>query len=447
MSYDEVLRWWFGRIDYERRLPQPGDLKLDRMRDLLRRLGDPQKEFRSVHVAGSKGKGSTCAMLESVFRAAGYRTGLFTSPHLTDVRERIQVDRKLIERDELVAVAETVRPAVEQLERDGASPTFFEVITALGFLHFARLGVEIAVVEVGLGGRFDATNVLEPLLAIITSISLDHTAILGETLEKIAFEKAGIIKPGVPVISGVLKPAPRAVVEQIAAERGSPIWRLGDEIRYEHVGGCPATMDGVAGPGCVRVTTPRGSWPDMPLPLLGKHQARNAALALAAIDVLNGRELPHPLTHDAARSGLESVDWPARMEVIATRPATVLDCAHNVASAEALAETLIANFPPGPRTLVFAASNDKDVGGMFRILAPLVTKVYLTRSESPRAFSPAQLAAMLARETARAEFDNPIEAWRAAQRETLPDGLIVVAGSVFLAGELRPTVLAAACGS
>src|SRR5262245_10511200 len=164
MTSEEARRWWFSRVDYERRAPQPGDLKLDRMRELLHRLGDPHSKFQSVHVAGSKGKGSTCAMLESVLRHAKHRTGLFTSPHLSDVRERIQVNNTLITPEELVAVAEVVRPVVEALESEGQPPTFFEVTTALGFLHFARQEVEIAVVEVGLGGRFDATNVLTPLV-------------------------------------------------------------------------------------------------------------------------------------------------------------------------------------------------------------------------------------------------------------------------------------------
>src|SRR5437016_3113003 len=234
MTFDEVRRWWFARVDYERRSPDPGDLKLDRMRELLRRLGDPHTQFRSVHVAGSKGKGSTCAMLESVLRHAGYRTGLFTSPHLTDVRERIQVNNQLISPEELISVAEIVRPAVEALEAEGQSPTFFEVTTALGFVHFARQAVEIAVVEVGLGGRFDSTNVLTPLVSVITSISLDHTAILGETVEQIAFEKAGIIKPGVPVVSGVTEPGPRAVIERVAKERGARLVQLGIDFWYTY---------------------------------------------------------------------------------------------------------------------------------------------------------------------------------------------------------------------
>src|SRR5438067_8615691 len=222
MTYDEALAFWYGRVNYERTAPQPADLKLDRMRALLHRLGDPHERLRTVHVAGSKGKGSTCAMLASVLRCAGYRTGLFTSPHLVDVRERIQIDGELIGRDEVAVLMDEIRPAVEALEAEGQPPTFFEVGTALGFLHFLRRGCDIAVIEVGLGGRFDSTNVITPLVSVITSISLDHTAILGETVEKIAFEKAGIIKRGVPVVSGGTDPAARGVVGQVGGEVGAP---------------------------------------------------------------------------------------------------------------------------------------------------------------------------------------------------------------------------------
>src|SRR5436190_12375276 len=223
MTYDEALAYWFGRVNFERSAPQPGDLKLDRMRALLHRLGDPHEELRFVHVAGSKGKGSTCAMLESVLRHAGYRTGLFTSPHLEDVRERIQVNRELIPQDELATCMATVKPAAEALAAEGQPPTFFEVGTAVGFLHFLQQSVDIAVIEVGLGGRFDSTNVLTPLVSVITSISLDHTQMLGERVEQIALEKAGIIKPGVPVVSGVTDPAARTVIERVAAERTAPL--------------------------------------------------------------------------------------------------------------------------------------------------------------------------------------------------------------------------------
>src|SRR5207247_4248793 len=232
MTYDEALAFWYERIDYERRTPQPGDLKLDRMRALLHRLGDPHEQLRFVHVAGSKGKGATCAMLESVLRHAGYRTGLFTSPHLEDVRERIQVNRELIPKDELTACMQIVKPAAEALAAEGQPPTFFEVGTAVGFLHFLRHGVDIAIIEVGLGGQFDSTNVITPLVSVITSISLEHAAMLGETVEAIAFEKAGIIKPGVPVVSGVTEPGPKAVIERVAKERGAPVTQLDADFRY-----------------------------------------------------------------------------------------------------------------------------------------------------------------------------------------------------------------------
>ena len=227
MTYDEALAFWYGRVNYERKAPQPGDLKLDRMRALLHRLGDLHEKLRTVHVAGSKGKGSTCAMLASVLHHAGYRVGLFTSPHLTDIRERIQVDGELIGKDDVAALMAEIKPAVEELESAGEPVTFFEVGTALGFLHFLQQGCDIAVIEVGLGGRFDSTNVLTPLVSVITSISLDHTQMLGETVEQIAFEKAGIIKPGVPVVSGVTEPGPRRVIERIATQRGRRCCLLG----------------------------------------------------------------------------------------------------------------------------------------------------------------------------------------------------------------------------
>jgi dihydrofolate synthase/folylpolyglutamate synthase len=439
MTYDEVRRWWFGRVDYERKAPRPGDLKLDRMRELLHRLGDPHLDFKSVHVAGSKGKGSTCAMLESVLRHAGYRTGLFTSPHLTDARERIQVDNQPITPDELVAVAQVVRPVVEAMEREDQSPTFFEVTTALGFSHFARQKVEIAVVEVGLGGQFDATNVLTPLVSVITSISLDHTAILGETVEKIAFEKAGIIKPGVPAISGVVALGPGGIIERVAAERDAPLLQSGRDFdgafHLSRVAG-----DGTITPGYVRLMRGANISPPYELHLLGAHQDQNAATALATIDVLRARGVAIPDT--AIARGLAGVVWPARLEVLPTRPLSVLDCAHNVASAEALAIALRDAFPPMPKSLIFAASNDKDAGGMFHVLAPHFERFFLTRSESPRAILPEELARLLPQESDFACLERPIDAWEAARSATPADGLIVVAGSVYLAGELRPHLLA-----
>src|SRR5262245_2425150 len=286
MTYEEALAFWYGRVNYERQAAQPGDLKLDRMRALLHRLGDPHDRLRTVHVAGSKGKGSTCAMLASVLRAAGYRTGLFTSPHLVDVRERIQIDGELIAEGELAALMEEIRPAAEALEAEGQPPTFFEVGTALGFLHFRRQRCDVAVVEVGLGGRFDSTNVLTPLVSVVTSISLDHTAILGDQVEKIAFEKAGIIKAGVPVVSGVTDPAAQEVIRRVAAERGAPLTQLGTDFHYRYEPWSSPDRpwwEWGACPNGVQVTTRLREWPVLPVRLAGEHQAANAAVAVACI--------------------------------------------------------------------------------------------------------------------------------------------------------------------
>src|SRR5262249_26625689 len=230
MTYDDAIAWWYSCINYERRAPQPADLKLEPMRTLLQWLGNPHQRLRIVHVAGSKGKGSTSAMLAEVLRQAGYRTGLFTSPHLNAVEERIQIDGRSISKNEIGSLLGEVRIAVENRLR----PTFFEVGTALGFLHFVRRRVNMAIVEVGLGGRFDSTNVCEPAVSVITSISYDHTKILGSRLEQIAFEKAGIIKSGRPVVSGALAVEARPVIERMAAERGSRLMELNRDFYFEY---------------------------------------------------------------------------------------------------------------------------------------------------------------------------------------------------------------------
>jgi dihydrofolate synthase/folylpolyglutamate synthase len=444
MNYDEALAFWYGRVNYERSAPKPGDLNLDRMRLLLHRLGDPHERIRTVHVAGSKGKGSTCAMLASVLRQAGYRTGLFTSPHLTDVRERIQVDGQLIGRDDLAALMVEMRPAVEELAAIGEPVTFFEVGTALGFLHFLRRQCDIAVIEVGLGGRFDSTNVITPLVSVITSISLDHTQLLGETVEQIAFEKAGIVKPRVPVINGATEPAPRTVIEQVAAERGAPLVQLGRdlavrEVLLESAWEPEHIRRHVFHPGFVEVMNRLHKWDFVPK-LAGTHQAMNAGLAVAVAEIL--RASGFDISREAVAGGMAGVRWPARFEVFDTRPRAVLDCAHNVASAEALVKTLAAAFLPRQRVLVFAASGDKDVPGMFRVLAPHFRRFYLTRYlGSSRAVPPDRLAEMLPAGTERVLCPTPADAWHAAVADATPATLVVIAGSVFLAGELRPLLV------
>jgi dihydrofolate synthase/folylpolyglutamate synthase len=424
------MAWWYGRIDYERRTPLPADLKLDQMRALLRVLGEPQRRVRTVHIAGSKGKGSTAAMLAEILRAAGLRTGLFTSPHLCNVEERIRVDGEPILRSELATLLAEIR---DSLTPD-IEPTFFEVATAVGWLHFARWSVDMAVMEVGLGGRFDSTNVCEPMLTVITSISYDHTKILGDTLDRIAFEKAGILKPGVPAVSGATAPEAAAVIEQVAAERGCPLARLGHEITFDYT---PGRVDD--GPPRVTVRTSRHEWRDLELGLLGAHQAANAAVAVACVEELRKVGLSIGERHVA--EGLARVQWPARLEVLGRRPWAVLDCAHNTASVRALVDTLNESFPPGRRLLILAASSDKDVPGMLRLLAPHFDRFMLTRyAQNQRAVPPQQLAEWLkeARDVPVEIHATAVEAWKSAKTQAGPGDMIVVTGSVFLAGELRP---------
>jgi dihydrofolate synthase/folylpolyglutamate synthase len=456
-SYQQAMEFWFGCINYEQRVPQPDDLKLDRMRALLARLDNPQQRLRILHVAGSKGKGSTSAMLAAILREAGYRAGLFTSPHLCRVEERVAVDGKAITRNELTKVLGDVQRAVlresqespaQSRERPRSSchsPTFFEVATAAGFLHFVRRRVQVAVIEVGLGGRFDSTNICLPEVSLITSISLDHTRQLGSRLASIAMEKAGIVKPGRPTVSGATAGEAREVIAAICRQRRAPLVQLGIDFGFRYEPGHVALERNVPRPyrrPRVEIVTKRRTWPIMELGLLGEHQAANAAVAVACVEELRAAGWYVP---DAAvAAGLANVCWPARLEVLSHRPLVVLDCAHNVASAEALAQTLQVSFPPARRLLIFASSNDKDVAGIFRVLAPHFEHAFLTRyGNNPRSVPPEDLAGFLERsgDLPRTLCPTAAAAWQAARAMVRPSDLICVAGSVFLAGELRPLIL------
>jgi len=413
MTYNEALSFWYGRINYEVRAAQPGDLKLERMRALLRLLGDPHDRIRLVHVTGTKGKGSTCAMLASILRAAGYRTGLFTSPHLEHVEERIQVDRVPISHDELAARMDEVATAVRKLEANGAPVTFFETGTALGFLHFCYRRCDIAVIEVGLGGRFDSTNVCHPLVSVITNVGFDHTAQLGNSLEQIAYQKAGIIKWDVPVVSGVTQNGPRNVVRAVADEMNAPLWETDS---FQQASDLP------------------------PIRLLGKHQIANAAIARAVIERLRAAGMSIP--ESAVGRGLADVSWPARIEHISSDPVVILDTAHNVASIEALVQTLRDFFPiSGVKRVIFAVSSDKQYPEMLRVLAGYFDDFHLTRyGPNPRCVPPEKLAGALGEVAPKKSFTlhaTSPEAWSAARSSAKPIDLICVTGSMFLAGELR----------
>jgi dihydrofolate synthase/folylpolyglutamate synthase len=451
-SRDEAVAFLTSRIDYERTLSVPygqRDFRLDRMRQLLDRLGNPHHGLKIVHITGTKGKGSTAAMVASVLKAAGHRAGLFSSPHLDRVEERIAIDGQPCSDEQLVELVDKLRPAVSHMDDLATSdpaesnrPTYFEIVTALALLQFAERQVDVAVLEVGLGGRLDSTNVCTPLVSVITSISYDHTQQLGSTLSAIAGEKAGIIKPGVPVVSGVQTHEPRHVIATAAARQGCRLLQLGLDFDFEYRP--PRHLEREHTPARFDFIRPEGNETarllDVDLGLVGAHQAANAAVALATLEEL--RRLGWNLPESAVRQGLLEVRWPARIEIVARRPAIVLDAAHNVASIEALIHVLQESFSPGPRVAIFATTRDKDIRGMLSLLLPAFDEVILTRYwKNPRGVPPAELAA-IAEELAPATSHvhvaaDPQTAWRLAQSIVTPEHLLAITGSFFIAAEMR----------
>jgi dihydrofolate synthase / folylpolyglutamate synthase len=387
-------------------------------------------------------------MIAAMAQAAGHRVGLFTSPHMTHIGERMTVDGALPSDDELANVLAELVPAVEALDREGPPmrTTFFEVLTAMGWLHFRNRQVDLVVLETGLGGRLDATNVCEPRVCVITSISRDHERLLGSTLAEIGGEKAGILKPGVPAISGVCDEPPREVIRMFAARVEAPLYELGESIRVQSTA-APASgssATGYAEPqfATVDVQTPWRSHHGLRAPLAGPHQANNLALAVAAIDQLDASGLTMPPS--SITEGLRRVHWPLRVEVIGRHPLVIVDAAHNVASIAALVEAL-RPVTAAERVLVFGTARDKDTAGMLQRLAGDFDRVILTRFvNNPRAVSRAQLEA-LARDNLQIPWtwaDDPAAAWQAAVETTGSDGMICATGSFFLASEFRTAVTA-----
>ncbi|HIE39538.1 MAG TPA: bifunctional folylpolyglutamate synthase/dihydrofolate synthase, partial [Anaerolineae bacterium] len=407
----------------------PETLDLTRVERLLDRLGNPHRAYPSIHIAGTKGKGSTAAMVESALRAGGYRTGLYTSPHLHTFRERIRVGGGLISREEVVALVEELRSLIAQVP----GTTTFEAITAMAFAYFARQGVEMLVAEVGLGGRLDATNVLKPEVSVITSLSLDHTYLLGETLPEIAREKAGIIKSEVPVVSAPQRPEAIHVIEEVSRKRRAPLVEVGRDWTWD-----PGPFD-LKGQAFVARRVGDGGdvlAGDYWIPLLGRHQLENGVAALAALQVLRegGVELPRPVV----KEGLRRVEWPGRMEVLGRTPLAVADCAHNPYSAQVLRTALEEWFPGTRWVLVFGASADKDIAGMLRALLPITDYLIVTRSEHPRAAAPIELADVAASVGGGAEV--AVNVRRALQRALAtmdPGSGLLFTGSVFLVAEVR----------
>jgi dihydrofolate synthase/folylpolyglutamate synthase len=422
-TYADVVAWLYA-------LEASGgvDLKLHRVRRALRQLGNPESEFRSVHVAGTNGKGSVAAMVRAVLSAQGYRVGLYTSPHLLNLTERVQIGDVAIAEDSLVNVVQEVRAAQTKCE---VQLTFFEFMTVAAFLYFARERLDVAVVEVGLGGRFDATNVIVPEVAVITSVDLDHQEFLGDTPESIAGEKAGIVKPGCPLVVGKLLPQASRVVSEVARQTGAQVYESGRQFRVTDTVGF-----GFEGMGL--------ELDNVRLALRGAHQKENAALAVAAVRLLANSL---PVSDDALRRGLETARWPGRLEVFGSAPMVVVDAAHNPAGMR----TLVAELPAlvGDRRvhLLFGALRDKDWRPMIGLLWPLVDEATVTTIMPPRGEDAKVLAAEFRRYCRVRTVPDPARAFAQTLAAATPESAIVVTGSIFLVAAVYEQCLAAKGGA
>ncbi len=446
--YQETLDYLYGLVNFEhKRLDQyvAENISLERPRQLLALLDDPQTKFEAIHIAGTKGKGSVAAICAAVLSAAGYRVGLYTSPHLFDFRDRIRVvtpedDDGRIGKENLVDLVGLLKPAVAQI----ADITWYEAVTALAFMYFARARVDLAVIEVGLGGRLDATNVLTPLVSVITSLSLDHTALLGDTLAEIATEKGGIIKPGRPVITVPQAAEALHRLREIAQDNQSPMIIAGQDWRWSPV---PKSRikpgNGRAGKQQIILSgTPEGAFLQAPLLLTlaldGRHQQENCVAALAALNEVQAR---YPLLDvDAVQRGLAQVGWPGRLQMLHSaqgEPALLVDCAHNVDSATKLADALADEYAYQALWLILGMTADKDMQGILEVLFPLAKGTIMTTSGHPRAATPSELVEManqMGLETmiGRTVTDAVRQAWQLAG----PGDLICVTGSIFVVGDL-----------
>lgn len=419
----QTLEWLYS-------LEARGEIyKLERMERALEQIGNPHLRLQVVHIAGTKGKGSVAAMLDSCLRAAGYRTGLYTKPHLVHLTERTRIDGAEMPAAQMLDYIERLRLIYE---RAGLALTFFEFTVALMFLYFAEAGIDIAVVETGLGGRLDSTNVVRPVLSVITPIGFDHVEYLGYTIKSIAAEKGGIIKPGVPVVIGARDPEARATLSDIAAQRGSASMMIDRDFTY--LSHAPAHRLDYAGLGI----NMRG----VELGVAGQFQHENAAIALAAVEVLRGARWR--LDEAQVRRGMGGVVWPGRFDVVRRRPLVVLDCAHNELSVEALLETIALELGPDARPhLVFGCLSDKDWARMAQLLGPRVRDVTLTRVKPKRPLEPEHLVEHFSAYAPTRVIREPLAAIEQVMTEAGAEDFVLVTGSVYLIGEIYPYFLAA----
>ncbi|MBE0682030.1 MAG: bifunctional folylpolyglutamate synthase/dihydrofolate synthase [Anaerolineales bacterium] len=419
-AYNQALDYLYSFVDYSLKHSSElakADFNLDRMFALMESLGNPQKKYPIIHVAGTKGKGSSSALCAAALGAAGYTIGLYTSPHLLDYTERIQINGEPIKHEQLTELVKEIKPHVAKIEK----LTTFEITTALAFMAFAKYGVNAAVFEVGLGGRLDATNVVTPKVSVITSLSYDHMAVLGNTLALIAGEKAGIIKDGVPVVSSPQKEEALEVLERVAELKGCEFTLVGKDVKFELVEsslkGQEFHIQGLS----------------FNVPLLGTHQVENAATAYTALKVSG-----IPITDAQIQKGFSQVKWRARFEIARLEPPLIFDSAHNQDSFEKLRETLETYFPGRPVYLIFGASEDKNIPGMFAEMKSKIRKIIITKADHPRALEVEKIQGLAEQAGAESEAVVPVkDALARALDLSSKDGSIVLsAGSMFVTAEV-----------
>ncbi|MCK4456011.1 MAG: bifunctional folylpolyglutamate synthase/dihydrofolate synthase [Thermoplasmata archaeon] len=415
-EYDEALRWLF-------KLQRFGvKLGLDNVRELLGHLGNPHEKFKSIHVAGTNGKGSVCTFLSSALKEAGYKVGMYTSPHVLRYNERTQINGEEISDERVMEYIKKIRPIAERMGEESAvkHPTFFEFTTAIGFSYFADEDVDIAVVEVGMGGRLDATNLITSEVAVITHLALEHTEHLGKTLERIAKEKAGIIKPGVPVVSA----EENSVIRRVCKERGCELTVVEEECPYERI-----SFD----------TSGQKLWIGKPaqefeIRLIGAYQLQNVATALAVLDILRKGE--HDIPDEAIRRGFARAKWPARLEVVRQKPTVIIDSSHNPDGMEKLRVALLETTKNDHITFVVGMMSDKDVSPMLEAIAPVAGRIICTKPDYWRAMDPEEIE----REARRLVDDVEVapsvhEAIERALSLSDDDDVICITGSIFTAGD------------
>ena len=436
-NYAQAIEYLYKRTDYEKESHVRYNVttfSLDRMEHLLALVGNPHKKLDTAHVAGTKGEGSTATMLAKMLEANGYTVGLYTSPHVVHLHERIAVNSQMIEEREMLGLLNRLHGPIERLAKKGEAPTFFEIMTAIAFLYFVDKEVDIAVIETGLGGRLDSTNVICPKVIGITSLSIDHQQQLGGTLDSIAREKAGVFKPGIPIVTVEQDPVAMKVLKTHALSVKAPLSVTGGDIDFsfrfetsrEHG---PHTR--------ICLTTPTSKFEHLRVPLHGRHQAINCGLALAMLDRL--KACGFQIDNDKAARGLQEVTLPGRMEMICEDPRIMIDGAHNAASIRALIHAIGQNIPYDSMVMIFGCNSDKDIDGMLREVQYGADKVIFTRSNSPKATSPQDLAERFSEISHKmCQTSSSLgEALQLARSAIGKEDLVVITGSFYLIGQAK----------